>query len=187
MTTFDRACWLREGDETLSLGQIAKQIGVSRQRVYQILKEDGLPTAGIFTSKFPPCPGCGKPRPWRHRHELCNNCRTKRASVQFSCDTCLVIFSRQSYRSPFNPNRVTQNHTFCSKRCQGKYLAAHHGFGVHPENATPGHQRKYDYDLAQIDARHAEGVPYAQEARRLGVPPYAVYGAVRRRKRKTVR
>ena len=39
---------LRKSDDRLTLQQIADKSGVSRQRVYQILKTAGLPTASVL-------------------------------------------------------------------------------------------------------------------------------------------
>jgi sulfur relay (sulfurtransferase) DsrC/TusE family protein len=187
MTTFDRVCLLREGDATLSLGQIAERVGVTRQRVHQILKEDGLATARVFTSKHPPCPGCGKRRPWRHKREVCNACRAKTVSVRLRCDHCSVLFYRRRYYTPFNPKRASQNWIFCSKRCQGKNLAALYGFKVFPENAKYGRENQYHYDLGAVDLAHTAGQSYAQEARRQGVPADVIYGALHRRKVRAAR
>jgi len=49
---------LRSSDLSISMAQIGRQIGISRQRVYRILRDEGLPTKHLIIKRQTKCYAC---------------------------------------------------------------------------------------------------------------------------------
>lgn len=101
--------------------QIAKEIGISRERVRQLLVKAGLPT-----SREEVCSICNRPTlqgSLCHRHK--NPPRRKAATITIICHTCkkertmLASDVRRSRKVPF---------FFCSKKCYGIWWGSTYGF-----------------------------------------------------------
>ena len=106
----------------LSYGEIARQFGISRQRVSQIAVIAGLPerSPGAISGqkkglpRSPPrsprfCKGCGVPvAGWA------NYCPSCPPGIVFACQQCGKV----------KTHRVDPRHTarFCSRACQGRWL-----------------------------------------------------------------
>mgnify|MGYP003132019792 CR=1 FL=1 len=72
-TNKDKIIRLRQENPDYTLLQIGKQVGVSRERVRQVLQKNGLQTRSTAAAKHlipkhlrkgDPCPRCGTPVPW---------------------------------------------------------------------------------------------------------------------------
>jgi len=142
--TYHAVAGLRASDPTMPAAEMARRLGVSRERVRQILGKLGLP------ANFWPQPAlcfCGKERPHypsnSHRKPYCSDeCKERAATerkgklyVTLVCNWC---------GSPCPPllrtyiewkRRRGQRLFFCDRRCLGSWRGATHGFGAHPENA----------------------------------------------------
>ncbi len=96
------------------------------------------------------CPSCHRKK---HRTvvHFCKHCGQSINSQQTYCsDSCMKQHYRLSLACSYCGKnfeglksaikaRKTRNNSgmfFCSKTCQGKWLADKHGFAIHPENAT---------------------------------------------------
>ena len=48
MSTRSEAIALKESEPYLTLPEIGQRLGVSKQRIFRILKNEGLPTRGVY-------------------------------------------------------------------------------------------------------------------------------------------
>ena len=129
--TFSQVLALRLGNPQLKTAEIASQIGVSRERVHQILKKEGLPT-NLFSGP-PHCRSCGKTLSYVIRKSgLCLSCLKAQRHSQvykiFICEICGRPFER-----PMNEVRAAEKYgrriRWCSKQCQGKAFGKSAGRG----------------------------------------------------------
>ena len=59
MSTRSEAIALKESEPYLTLPEIGQRLGVSKQRIFRILKNEGLPTRGVYQRKrLIYCPVC---------------------------------------------------------------------------------------------------------------------------------
>jgi len=140
---------LRVNNPCWSATHIAEMVGLSRERVGQILRGNGLPTTSVqYGKKYKvemECNHCHK-KFQGDRHSLfCSlKCVSDYHRVDLVCEICGVVFKRRygEIRSRYCEGRDTTDHIFCSKKCQGKWLATTYGFGVYPEHCVWARQRK---------------------------------------------
>ncbi len=132
-----------EANPTQTLQQVADQTGITRERVSQITKELGL--SQITPVKYGRCPECNKPFVAINASRLhcyrCHPWRKMSVGIALTCDQCDVRFHRRLFRHNLALKRHTDGSRlpiYCSKTCQGKWVATHHGFIAHPENITRG-------------------------------------------------
>jgi endogenous inhibitor of DNA gyrase (YacG/DUF329 family) len=123
-TTTDKVRALREANPVARTRSMAKKVGVSRQRVHQILIKLGLDTSPPFVSGALVTKPC----------YLCDQLVTRYASrmksgrircsgqhwIKLRCLTCERHFSRRLHMH-------RSDRAFCTKRCQGKWLGTHYG------------------------------------------------------------
>lgn len=110
----------------MTMANIGEYAGVTRERVRQILREYGLPT---FIPKVFTCKVCGNQIPHnRKKSMLCRDCRFKECWVLKKCEMCEKEFH---IRKSVYIAALTRNykHTFCSNKCQGKWLGDNYGRG----------------------------------------------------------
>jgi len=109
---------LRSANLLMKMSEIARIVGVSRQRVYKILQEEGLPTKHHIRKCLYKCPVCGK---ITSRKFCSGECRKEWLQIPVICSECgnLFIRSRRQFMNCY-PNH--NNVLFCSKKCTGKWL-----------------------------------------------------------------
>jgi DNA-binding XRE family transcriptional regulator/endogenous inhibitor of DNA gyrase (YacG/DUF329 family) len=109
---------LRSADLHMKMSEIAKIIGISRQRVFQILQEEELLTKQHVKKCLYACPVCGRIT----SHKFCSEeCRKEWLQIPVICSECGNLFIRR--RSKFmNSYPHHNNALFCSKKCTGKWL-----------------------------------------------------------------
>lgn len=155
--TTKRAIEIRQKSPCLSSQDIAKKLGVSRERIRQILSRENLPVRRVRTFKYK-CNHCGKPT--NNRLFCSMKCQSDYHTISLTCDFCGKLFNRKSYAEQRNIRIHNSELIFCTKQCQGSWLANNHGFVVHPKNrgyakGTPNFKlRKHDYDF--IWQKHLE-------------------------------
>ncbi|MFP3976170.1 MAG: hypothetical protein ACLFVK_08115 [Dehalococcoidia bacterium] len=149
----------------LSLSQIATQVGRTKERVRQVLVEEGLPTRALRPKRY--CPNCGKEVTHSSRKFCSQACYHDYHRTMLRCGFCGREFRRTKSRAHIDKKR--NKYTFCSKTCQGKWLARWYGLGI---RAT----RKLDYE--KIRRLYDEGYNGRQIARLMGENARSVYGAV---------
>ena len=137
----EKALALYTEHPTWVFARIAAELGISRERVRQLLsKEKGLYSIG--TAKNPLhyqtygllCPECGGLK--EKKSKKCQVCNATLV-VDLVCTYCGKSFERRAALQAIQDKRLPNHgeNTFCGNSCQGKWAAANFGFGAHPESA----------------------------------------------------
>jgi hypothetical protein len=115
---------LRSANLSMTMSEIAKRVGMSRQRVFQILREEGLPTKHCVIIKKYQCLECGAVSP----HKFCSDeCKKKWREIPIICNGCGKLFFRDV--TQFLHNYRKHNHAlFCSRNCANRWLGETYGF-----------------------------------------------------------
>ena len=115
---------LRSANLSMTMSEIARRVGMSRQRVFQILQEEGLPTKHCVNIKKYQCLECGAVSP----HKFCSDeCKKKWQQIPIICNGCGKLFFRNV--TQFLHNYRKHNHAlFCSNNCAHKWLVEMYGF-----------------------------------------------------------
>jgi len=109
---------LKRKHPNLGPQQIGERTGLTRQRVWQILKEEGMTTKRIHRY----CATCGAPMPRKDRKFCSSRCRAEfRGGVTLTCDWCGKEFARQRWDIRGKRKRGYK-HCFCSRGCFYSYL-----------------------------------------------------------------
>lgn len=141
--SFHKVVRIRQSNPCATLEKIGQQVGITHERVRQILYEAELPTKRYYQpSQLYECLNCRKPTP--NKKYCSKECRYEHTHPLVECDICHQLFRRR-HTDLFNPSSGTHNHYFCSKSCQGRWLAKNYGWRKGVKNE--GKPRKYDYDL----------------------------------------
>ena len=116
MSTRSKAIALKESQPYLTLPAIAMKLGVTKQRIFRILKEEGLPTKGLYQrKKLVYCPVCNSPTP--NKQKVCpGQCKEDIKFLWVSCEFCHFKF-RRKMRIIKDSYRRGYFHIFCSKSC----------------------------------------------------------------------
>lgn len=122
MSTQTEAIRLRQENPTWTLQQIGDVVGVSRERVRQVLKKNSIQT--IHYIEKPYCKNCGNPA--KPRRKFCGpKCRYDYGQVEIVCIVCGVKKQRSTawYNRMLKDPSYTGNgsRVFCSKKCFGYY------------------------------------------------------------------
>ena len=119
MSTRSEAIALKESQPYLTLPAIAMKLGVTKQRIFRILKEEGLPTKGLYQRKrLVYCPVCHSPTP--NKQKVCpGKCREDIKFVWVECEFCHLNFQRKK-RIIKDSYRRGYLHIFCSKSCYNR-------------------------------------------------------------------
>lgn len=125
-----RVAELRSADKFITMSEIARKVGISRRRVYQILQTEGLPTKHQTIRYQYECPVCGT----ISSSKFCSNeCKKEWQQIPILCSHCGKLFIRDKKQLLHNYPHHDQG-LFCSTVCAGKWLAEHHGFKRHPDH-----------------------------------------------------
>lgn len=123
---------LRSANLLMKMSEIAKIVGISRQRVYQILQQEGLPTKQHIKKYLYECPVCGT---ITSRKFCSSECRKKWQQIPITCSECGNLFIRNR-RKFMNSYHYHSNVLFCSKKCNGKWLNKHYALKYHLNNVA---------------------------------------------------
>jgi hypothetical protein len=123
---FKKAIELRKATPCLTLQQIGDKLGVTRERVRQLLNKGEMPTKHYHYNSKLHCAKCGKKLFAPSKSGLCQGCWAS-PLVPLICDQCGKLFYRRQLRI-LNPR---QPHTgfYCSKQCYGVHFGTHYGGG----------------------------------------------------------
>ena len=110
---------IRSTDLSVTMSEIGRMVGISRQRVYQILNEEGLATKHPTKKYQYRCPECGA---ISTRKFCCVECKKRWQQVPVICSGCGKLFFRNQSRF-LNYYRYHNDVLFCSKECTGKWLS----------------------------------------------------------------
>lgn len=143
---------------TWTLVEIGREMGLSRERVRQLLAQSGIRIGhkkGHRSLNYV-CPQCGKPK--NKSSKLCQPCSYSNRFPAYPipleekvCRNCGKHFKTKVFK--------TSPGTYCSKRCWGADMGRKYGFGAHPEHkrkGIPSNKGKYKWDREKIWATHLE-------------------------------
>lgn len=146
----------RELNPCASATDIARQVGVSRQRVCEILKSENLPTRRHIQRRS--CIICGTPLP-SNQMILCSpECRLEYHHPQVECAWCGKLF-RISYKWELFRNE----RNFCSTSCRSKRWS--------PINLSGRRKRKYETLFPAVLELVGNGESLYAAFTKTGVPP----------------
>jgi len=170
--TRQRVKELRVTNHFMTMAEIARVVGITRQRVFQVLQEEGLPTKHLVrpVKKYQyNCLVCGK----ISTNKFCSKeCEKQWRQIPIVCTKCGRIFFRSTTQLLHN-YRTHNRSLFCSKDCAGKWIGEHYGFKSFPNHVGQCVKRKYDWD--EIWKRHLEtGYSGVELSKRLGIPETTV-------------
>ncbi len=125
------------------MSEIASKVNISRQRVYQILREEGLPTKRYLKMTQYACAVCGT----ISTHKFCSDeCKKKWHQIPVICTRCGKLFIRNRHQFLTNYPHFNNN-LFCSRDCSSKWWAEHYGFKAYPDHiSNKPHTRKHNWD-----------------------------------------
>lgn len=177
----------------LTLQAIGDRVGVTRERIRQILEEHYGTTeiSGFITrERLARLIGCsssylvslekrGVLNPiYRGSAYLYDREESEKAAlavaqmrqrrVTLVCDECGRAFERERSQVTFKTKKG-QKLWFCSRYCLGGYVGEHYGFAAHPENAGGGLPRKWDWGKV-YKLREETGWGAVRIGRALGIP-----------------
>lgn len=161
---------LRLQHPEFTLSRIGSQVGKTRERVRQVLVEEGLPTRAV-RSKRPKryCLNCGNQLHHGNGKFCSHSCYSSYYRITLRCDFCGMQFTRAKGRVPIGRKR--NKHTFCSKTCQGAWLAKWYGLSTQI-------LKRLDYE--RIRRLYDEGYNGMQIASITGEKFTSIYGAIYR-------
>ena len=114
--------------------QIASEVGVTKERVRQILVSENLPTRYRKPSYV--CNNCGNKFPFNSRKSrlFCSSeCRKEYYQATLRCDACGKLFTL-GYSVLKTRVKSASQHFYCSLACKGAVIGRDYGFRAHPEN-----------------------------------------------------
>jgi hypothetical protein len=118
-----------------TLQELSDSFGVTRERIRQVLNELELPTKHYSEKKMVSCLQCGSPI--KEGKEFCNlKCQNAYNTILITCSQCGKLMERKACQTLLTESRMKlgyKGNFFCSKRCQGFWLAEKHGYGVDGE------------------------------------------------------
>ena len=101
---------------TWTMTKIARKVMCTKQYVYTILKEEGLPTRALKPTNY--CEICKEIIEYSSTVKTCKSCRSKNRLVILNCSFCGKEFEKRKseYVSRLKDNKYKGNF-FCSRKC----------------------------------------------------------------------
>ena len=131
----DKLAKMRWMNPCATLQDMGDHFGITKERVRQVLNEMNLPTRHFSEKKMVSCLQCGNPI--REGKEFCNReCQNIYNTILITCSQCGKLMKRKACQTLLTESRIKlgyKGNFFCSKRCQGFWLAEKHGYGVNGE------------------------------------------------------
>ena len=123
---------IRQEHPNKSATEIAIEVGISRERVRQILTKLGLPTK-VRNPYIPRhCRDCGRILSKTTKGVLCFACfnlqRRKETLAELTCFQCRKTFYRSKALHNIKKEKGYK-HTFCNRKCLGRWLGLNYGYG----------------------------------------------------------
>lgn len=134
-TNMQRVALIRKNYPDTKAIRISEELGISRERVRQLLVELDLPTS-FEIEPMPNCKHCGVQLLYRLKEQstgLCKDCFMASKRIVVVCFQCRQSFILRKTDYDMRKRRGYQ-HTFCGQRCKGAYLGKTYGFLAYPEN-----------------------------------------------------
>ncbi len=132
MTRNQKIVAFKEAHPCITLAEIGRHYGLTRERVRQIIKKETGISYGQITKPRPLCLNCGQSCK-KLGYTYCSTaCHNEARRVTLECYTCGKLFTRrQSHvmRTATSPAYKTKRY-YCSKHCSGVQLGREHGWGT---------------------------------------------------------
>jgi len=115
---------LRKDNPDMTLKTIGEKVGLSRERIRQILASENLSTRSVTEVQrrafkpFPRCETCNLPTKAHNRKYCSNACRFPSAWTTFACYRCGKENTIET--SQYKKRAKYYNHMHCSKSCSTK-------------------------------------------------------------------
>jgi len=122
---------LRNEKPCISAAEIARRVGVSRERVRQLLRRLGLTTDMRIRPKRR-CLSCGNPIPRDHRAFCSRACQVNYYQITLYCNFCGKEFKRKVKDILLYPVKLQYGYkgrVFCSRSCLGRWFGKNYGRG----------------------------------------------------------
>lgn len=108
---------LKDDNPQLSLAEIGREVGLSRERVRQIIKASGKVYKKVDKEICPLCQGQKKPRT-----KYCKTCYHKLRTIVLKCPQCGKEIERRKSSYTYRKEKQHQLDFYCSRECLGKTL-----------------------------------------------------------------
>ena len=127
MTTRDLVKLYRDENPKMKASEIGRKIGVSRQRISELLREMGMETKILLPIRY--CQECKNPIDRDNRNgKFCSlACYYKQGRTQLVCTECGREYHRCS--STIKRKGPDSSGDFCTRVCYGLHLSKRYGFG----------------------------------------------------------
>jgi len=123
---------LRNANLFMTMSEIAQKANISKQRVFKILKQEGLPTKRKIKKSLYACPVCGTVSAFK----FCStDCKRKWRQIKIVCTRCGKLFTRDTKQFLRN-YRHYGGGAFCSVSCSAKWIGEHYGFKRFPNHIS---------------------------------------------------
>ena len=120
MSNLESVSALRNKYPCMTGTEIGRRLGISRERVRQLLTSQGLLSAQAL-SKRPRCSVCGRSQSWYVKGNVCREC----SKVTFICSHCGVAFKRSIANYIWkgeHDSKYTHEMVFHNRQCFNNYL-----------------------------------------------------------------
>lgn len=170
---YEQVVTLRTVYPCMLLQEIGDKVGLTRERVRQLLKNEGLPTRHHDQRQQYECLQCHTVYPhhrtYGDRQGFCSRaCRAAYRQIPMVCEECGVVFLRRQ-SDVINAAKHGQQHIFCGRLCHGAWFGRNFGWATRPEDMKKGHRRKRKYNYDRIVAMRAAGKRPREIAKELGI------------------
>ena len=114
----ERVVDLRKNNPEMTLIAIGNSVGVSRERVRQILIESNLPTrsTGSIPLPMPSCKRCGNPVPYKKRVYCDISCQFPTGRTTYNCHGCGTEITVMT--SVYEARLKRAKYLHCSRKCR---------------------------------------------------------------------
>ena len=174
---------LRIKNPCASAQDIAQKVGISRERVRQILSSEGLEIKSVLRGKpkIRVCMNCLKEfdNKLKQGKKFCSRkCWSDYSRITLVCQVCGKNFKRRAseviyyFNHPQLGNGKIRESICCSRICNGKLRGSNYGFGLHPENIRAGlRERKYTrFDIDIVRELRELGYSWREISIKTGIP-----------------
>ena len=149
MTTRERVAALRVADPKLTLQSIGDQVGVTRERVRQLLNEANLPTRAVRELKSYPCKYCGE-HVASHK-KAHRRCGMDAKTIYVRCHWCEKGL-RRTPGTLFLDDPAHKGRYYCNKTCFGRWFGTTHGFAANRQNIRSGLEARREQSANSLDS-----------------------------------
>ena len=124
-----------------TLEELGKKLGVSRERVRQVLKESKVVNVKAYhEKKLVYCLNCGTET---DNQQFCSrDCWKKYKTIEVACSQCHGLFTIGQADLIARTKRHSISQIFCSYKCNGQWAGTNYGFAAHPENVTKNIEKR---------------------------------------------